>query len=148
VGKRCCRVDVGSASCAFLEVKLTIFIQRSLSISGYSAIILSDLLHFHASHPALLSSLTQLLSSTREARAYVGAGKYTPEHVCSEWLECGEKAGLEWEEINLLADNGWTGAMEVVWSGTVMTKEDLSVRKEMCRLWVGKWSEFALQTSA
>lgn len=116
-----------------------------MSPNGYTRLILSDLLHFHSSHSSLLSSLTRLLSPSTAARAYVGAGKYTPEHVCFEWLEHGKKAGLEWEEIDLTTEGGWNGVMEVVWSGTVMSKEDLSIRKEMCRFWVGKWSEITLQ---
>jgi nicotinamide N-methyltransferase len=104
---------------------------------GYDVLILSDLLHFHTSHPALISSICALLPRTAKSRAFVGAGKYTSEAVCDDWVHAAHVAGLEMEEVQ--DDNTWTGRMEVVWSGTRLDERALTERKGNCRLWIGRW---------
>ncbi|KAI0935113.1 hypothetical protein AcV7_004010 [Taiwanofungus camphoratus] len=104
---------------------------------GFDAVILSDLLHFDQSHGALLASLCALLRRTAAARAYVAAGKYTPPHVCDGFLRAAGAAGLVLEEG---ADaGGWQGAMAVRAAG--LDREQLGVRKGMCRWWVGRWAD-------
>jgi EEF1A N-terminal glycine/lysine methyltransferase len=110
------------------------------TLSGYDAVILSDLLHFHTSHSVLLRSLSALLARKLEARVYVGAGKYTPTHVCDSWLRLSSDSGFLWEEIHLGDDQHWQGALKVVWEGEVLDEEALALRKGNCRLWVGRWS--------
>lgn len=105
--------------------------------SGYDIVILSDLLHFHSSHSVLVKSLTALLSRIPTSRAYVAAGNYTRPDICDNFLRQGEHSGLIWEEQDS------TGA-EAQWLGTMpvpgLTKEQLAVRKNVCRLWVGRWA--------
>jgi nicotinamide N-methyltransferase len=116
---------------------------------GYDIVILSDLLHFDRSHGALIASLTSLLSKSRTSQVYISAGKYTPSHVCDNFLMEGTRAGLVFEEGVILTDGGgdddhdansdttaWLGNLEV--SG--LDKEQLSARKAMCRWWVGRWA--------
>lgn len=117
--------------------------ERSLPtgpLPGYDVVILSDLLHFDASHDVLLSSLTSLLRKTANARTYVAAGKYTPEGVCRHFLDEGSRLGLSWEEGR--EDEEWRGTLEV--GGGVLSRAQLGVRKGMCRWWTGRWT---LQTS-
>ncbi|KIP07265.1 hypothetical protein PHLGIDRAFT_105839, partial [Phlebiopsis gigantea 11061_1 CR5-6] len=104
--------------------------------AGFDAVVLSDLLHFDASHGVLLASLTTLLRKTSTARAYVAAGKYTPAAVCEHFLREGEQAGLAWEEGE--DDAAWRGTLEV--GGGGLDREQLGVRKGMCRWWTGRWS--------
>jgi len=105
---------------------------------GYDIVILSDLLHFHSSHDALVASLTSLLSKSQTSRAYVAAGKYTQAHVCDNFLREGEKAGLVFEE----------GSSEIEWLGTPdvsgLYSDQLAERKGMCRWWVGQWARTEL----
>ena len=103
---------------------------------GYDVVILSDLLHFDASHDVLLWSLAALLKKTADARTYVAAGKYTPGAVCERFLREGEKLGLVWEEGE--EDAEWRGALSVRGGG--LDREQLGVRKGMCRWWVGRWA--------
>ncbi|KAH8084321.1 putative methyltransferase-domain-containing protein [Cristinia sonorae] len=110
----------------------------SLSHPGFDVVILSDLLHFDQSHPVLLSSLTRTLRKSPSARTYVAAGKYTLAHHCDHFLREGEKARLAWEEG--IDDPEWRGSLEV--SGGGLDREQLGVRKGMCRWWVGRWKEF------
>ena len=112
--------------------------------AGFDVVVLSDLLHFDASHGDLLSSLTSLLRRTPAARAYVAAGKYTPEAVCEHFLREGEQAGLVWEEG--AGDAVWRGALEVRGGG--LDREQLGVRKGMCRWWAGRWSGRVLGAAA
>jgi hypothetical protein len=42
---------------------------------GYDLIILSDLLHFHSSHDALLASVQALLSKSKHSRIHVSVRK-------------------------------------------------------------------------
>ena len=67
-------------------------------IHGFDVVILSDLLHFDRSHPALLASLTTLLTRAASARAYVAAGSYTRPAVCDAFLRLAEKSGIVWEQ--------------------------------------------------
>lgn len=103
----------------------------------FDIVILSDLLHFHASHDVLLGSLTRLLARSDSARTYVGAGKYTRPEVCSHFLSEGAKLGLVWEEVE--EDPVWRGGLPV--SGGQLDREQLGVRKGMCRAWTGRWSD-------
>lgn len=104
--------------------------------SGFDIVILSDLLHFDASHDVLLASLTSLLSASKTSRAYVAAGKYTHTEVCDHFLSEGEKMGITWE----------VGEDDPVWKGTLpvhgggLDREQLGVRKGMCRWWIGRWN--------
>ena len=103
--------------------------------NGFDIVILSDLLHFDSSHDVLLSSLTSLLRRSVTARTYVAAGKYTLSHVCDHFLQEGEAAGIVWEEGE--DDPVWRGGLEVKGGG--LDLEQLSVRKGMCRWWIGRW---------
>jgi len=104
---------------------------------GYDVVILSDLLHFDSSHTELISSLTSLLRHSHFSVTYVAAGKYTPSKVCDHFLREAEEAGIEWEEGE--DDPVWRGSLDVKGGG--LDKEQLGVRKGMCRWWVGKWKE-------
>lgn len=103
--------------------------------TGYDIVILSDLLHFDGSHDVLLSSLTSLLRRAATSRTYVAAGKYTPPHVCDHFLREAEAAGIIWEEGE--DDPVWHGQLEVHGGG--LDREQLGVRKGMCRWWTGRW---------
>lgn len=117
-----------------------------LTANGYSILILSDLLHFDASHEVLLKSTTSLLKRSSDSRVYVGAGKYTPARVCDQWLALSRAAGLAWEEVDLDGENGvWEGKTEVFWSSHKMNVEQLEERKRNCRLWIGRWSTASLE---
>ncbi|KAJ7613775.1 hypothetical protein DFH06DRAFT_1274557 [Mycena polygramma] len=102
---------------------------------GYDVVILSDLLHFHGSHTALISSVNALLSHSQEARIHVAAGNYTKREVCDNFLRLSEEAGLEFDEI--LPSEGeheWLGRSLV--SG--IDEMALKTRKAACRYWVGQ----------
>lgn len=103
---------------------------------GFDVVVLSDLLHFDASHDVLLAALTSLLRPSPDARTYVAAGKYTPAAVCTRFLHAGEALGLVWEEGE--DDPVWRGSLEVRGGG--LDAEQLGVRKGMCRWWVGRWA--------
>ncbi|OCH89224.1 hypothetical protein OBBRIDRAFT_34465 [Obba rivulosa] len=103
---------------------------------GFDVVILSDLLHFDQSHDVLLASLVFLLRRDATARVYVAAGKYTLPHHCENFVRQAERLGVELEEAEV--DGDWKGSMEVKGGG--LNKEQLSVRKNMCRWWVGKWA--------
>ncbi|TCD65221.1 hypothetical protein EIP91_002968 [Steccherinum ochraceum] len=107
----------------------------SPSHAGFDIVILSDLLHFDQSHDDLLSSLTRTLRRSNSARAYVAAGKYTQSCHCDHFLELGRKAGLSWSTGE--EDPVWRGSMEV--SGGSLDREQLGIRKGMCRWWTGRW---------
>lgn len=104
---------------------------------GYDIVILSDLLHFDQSHDVLLTSLTLSLRKSSSARAYVAAGKYTLQRHCDHFLREGENAGLVWEVGE--EDPVWRGKFAV--SGGGLDREQLGVRKGMCRWWIGKWKD-------
>ncbi|KAI0074632.1 hypothetical protein K474DRAFT_1647687 [Panus rudis PR-1116 ss-1] len=116
--------------------------------AGYATLILSDVLHFDSSHALLLSSLTSLLARTGEAKTYVAAGKYTAVEVCERFLREGERRGLVWVEGGEGGgenEKEWKGSMEVRGGG--LDREQLAIRKGMCRWWVGRWSDEVLRTS-
>ncbi|GAW07359.1 nicotinamide n-methyltransferase nnt1 [Lentinula edodes] len=71
------------------------------SITGFDIVILSDLLHFDASHDALVKSLSLLLAKTVDARVYVAAGKYTLPKVVSSFLKKATDAGLRGASVSL-----------------------------------------------
>lgn len=112
------------------------------STRGFDTVILSDLLHFDASHDVLLASLTTLLRRAPDARAYVAAGRYTAPAHCAQFVRMAAEAGLVLEEGTEDAVEGgtWRGAMEV--SGGGLDRAQLGVRKGMCRWWVGRWATF------
>jgi EEF1A N-terminal glycine/lysine methyltransferase len=107
--------------------------------TGYDVVIMSDLLHFHSSHDVLVNSVTSLLSKSRTSRVYVAAGKYTAHHVCDDFLRAAGEAGVILEEGREDRSDRmkWLGTMDV--SG--LNEEDLTVRKGMCRWWVGRWRD-------
>ncbi|ETW78129.1 hypothetical protein HETIRDRAFT_479321 [Heterobasidion irregulare TC 32-1] len=115
--------------------------------SGFDVVILSDLLHFDRSHPALLASLTALLARAASARVYVAAGSYTRPAVCDAFLRLAEEAGIMWEQSGGGGGGGAEGGAEA-WMGTMrvtgLQLDQLAARKAMCRWWVGRWSEAAL----
>ncbi|KAI0720805.1 hypothetical protein C8T65DRAFT_632865 [Cerioporus squamosus] len=107
----------------------------STSDAGFDVVIMSDLLHFDRSHDVLIQSLTSLLRKDASARAYVAAGKYTQPHVCDNFVREARRAGISLEEGEV--EPVWRGALEV--SGGGLDLEQLGVRKDMCRWWVGRW---------
>ena len=115
-----------------------------LTHAGYDIVLLSDLLHFHNSHPAILASLTSFLSVTSHARAYIAAGTYTPPHVCANFVQLTEQKGLVVTEG--APDDIWLGKKEV-WRSGVLDANALGVRKSMCRWWEAKWSDETLANS-
>ena len=112
------------------------------SAAGFDVVILSDLLHFDASHDVLLASLTALLRRAPDARAYVAAGRYTAPAHCAQFVRMAAEAGLVLEEgtEDVVEGGTWRGIMEV--SGGGLDRAQLGVRKGMCRWWVGRWAEF------
>ena len=102
---------------------------------GYDIVIMSDLLHFDASHDVLLSSLLSLLRKSPESRAYVAAGKYTKAHHCDHFVNEAKKTGILLEEEK--DEPIWRGTLDVHGGG--LDREQLGVRKGMCRWWVGRW---------
>ncbi|KAF9225717.1 hypothetical protein BS17DRAFT_750064 [Gyrodon lividus] len=119
--------------------------QRVDCPQGYDIVIMSDLLHFDASHDVLLLALKSLLAKSPQARVYVAAGNYTTPHVCDNFLNLGLNAGLIWEEDTSCRSgdpqkNVWMGTMSVAG----LDIEQLSTRKNMCRWWIGRWSSATL----
>ncbi|KAI5122633.1 hypothetical protein M0805_008719 [Coniferiporia weirii] len=112
---------------------------------GFDIVLLSDLLHFHNSHPAILSSLTGLLSRSSSARAYIAAGTYTPPHVCNNFVRLAEGAGLVMEEG--APDDIWRGSCEV-WRVGRLSVDELGIRKAMCRWWTARWDEHAFDNAS
>lgn len=128
------------------------------SITGFDIVILSDLLHFDASHDALVKSLSLLLAKTVDARVYVAvrvllpcnhnhnhhwgphplqAGKYTLPKVVSSFLKKATDAGLVLiEYTDHIGGSRWLGTLPV--SG--LDAEALGIRKNNCRFWVGQWA--------
>lgn len=116
---------------------------------GYDVVIMSDLLHFHSSHDALIHSLSSLLAKTPSARVYVAAGTYTTRAVCENFLDMGSHIGLVWESDSGTSGQGNEdedkGDIEAtsLWLGTRaiagIDATQLGVRKGMCRWWVGRW---------
>ncbi|KAG8701384.1 hypothetical protein FRC09_005397 [Ceratobasidium sp. 395] len=104
---------------------------------GYDTLILSDLLHFDSSHSDILSTVTQTLSRSPDARIYVAAGLYTREPIRDSFLRAGEAVGLEWELIS--NDGIWRGQQDIRSDGVTWSQEDLNARKANIIAWVGRW---------
>ena len=131
---------------------------ESSADSGFDVVILSDLLHFDRSHPALLASLTALLARAASARVYVAAGSYTRPAVCDAFLRLAEEFGIVWEQSGGGGTSGDGDGGDVsrregegggeAWMGTMrvagLQLDQLAARKAMCRWWVGRWSEASL----
>jgi nicotinamide N-methyltransferase len=99
-------------------------------------LILSDLLHFHAAHPALHRTVRSLLARTREARVYVAAGGYTKSAVCEGFVgREGEGERVVYEEVAVREGKGEVDVERVVWVG----EGEMGERMGTCRLWVGRW---------
>lgn len=97
---------------------------------------MSDLLYFDSSHTALVESLVALLSKSRESRVYVAAGKYTKQDVCDRFIDETRHAGIILvEEIHSQVD--WQG--EIAVHGPGLDREGLKRRRDMSRLWIGRW---------
>jgi len=115
--------------------------------------MMSDLLHLHASHGALLGSLVLLFAKTPSARAYVAAGKYTAlRDVCQNFLDLGSHLGLVWEEEGGVPKHEHEGAEDKetsTWKGTRVVAgldtTQFAVHKSMCRWWVGRWNAEVIQ---
>ena len=97
--------------------------------------ILSDLVHFDASHDVLIASLTSLLRPAPESRVYMAAGNYTEDRHVKHFLGLGDRFGISWQQGE--DDHVWRGP-EDVWGGG-LNKKQLGVRKSMCRWWSGRW---------
>ncbi|KAH9946862.1 hypothetical protein B0H21DRAFT_692975 [Amylocystis lapponica] len=111
---------------------------------GYDVVILSDLLHFDASHGELIASLTLLLRRASTARTYIAAGKYTLPHICDRFIREAASAGIIIQEGEDSAE--WLGTLEVKGGG--LDRAQLGVRKGMCRWWVGQWVAEAFAPSS
>ncbi|KAF8068931.1 hypothetical protein FPV67DRAFT_1668980 [Lyophyllum atratum] len=106
--------------------------------AGFDIMILSDLLHFHGSHDALIASITSLLSRSKDSRVHVSAGKYTHQNVCDDFLLKGQRAGLVFDEIHADPEEaGWKGTLAV--GG--LDKDGLAIRKANCYCWIGRWAD-------
>lgn len=113
----------------------------SPDVPGYDILILSDLLYFDRSHEQLVRSIELLLSRKKTSRAYVAAGMYTPEAVCSQFFKLASSEGLGYEEQTHITqveeEKRWRGEMEVVG----ISSESLAARKADVRWWIVWWRE-------
>ncbi|KAJ7061004.1 hypothetical protein C8F01DRAFT_1141555 [Mycena amicta] len=99
----------------------------------YDLVILSDLLHFHSSHAALISSVDALLAP--DGCVHVAAGYYTKPYVCDDFLRLAAETGLVFDEVIAEGEEQeWLGSMSV--GG--LDKAALKVRKAACRYWIGR----------
>ncbi|KAF5390050.1 hypothetical protein D9757_003797 [Collybiopsis confluens] len=119
--------------------ELLSFLPTTDKPGGFDIVILSDLLHFNASHDVLIKSVSLLLAKTIDARIYIAAGKYTLPDVCDSFLQKAAKAGLKLEEN--IDENGskWLGNLPV----SNLDAEALGIRKGNCRFWLGQWVDLA-----
>ncbi|KAL1672966.1 hypothetical protein EV122DRAFT_283428 [Schizophyllum commune] len=134
-------------------------------LSGFTTLILSDLLHFGDAHDALVTSIAKLSARTPEARVYVAAGNYTKPAVCANFVRVAREAGLIIDEV--LPDDSqspsedstaprqavdaenirkeFTNLLHPKWLGTLevggLDKEALALRKAACRLWIARWPQ-------
>jgi len=97
-------------------------------------VVMSDLLYFDSAHDKLIQSIELLLAKRKEARLFVGAGKYTPRHICESFLEKGGEIGLLWEENR--TNGNWEGNTR---TGSY-TVEEMQTRKNNSYVWIGRWS--------
>lgn len=131
-----CRVDCEGHEWG-TDVERLLKLLPCASIQGYDVVILSDLLHFHSSHDALLASVKALLSTSKNSQVYVSAGTYTRAHVCDGFLQKGRETGFTFEEIFTNSEEArWMGEMKV--SG--LDSKALALRKAACRYWIGTWT--------
>ncbi|KAJ7800389.1 hypothetical protein B0H14DRAFT_2465415, partial [Mycena olivaceomarginata] len=122
---RCCGYEWGTDVAPLLCVSHT-----GSAGQGYDVVILSDLLHFHSSHPVLVSSIDALLSRSPEARAH--AGNYTEPEVCDNFLRLSAEAGFIFDEVfSSDEEREWLGSSTV--GG--LDKIALTTRKAACRYW-------------
>ena len=105
---------------------------------GFDIVIMSDLLHFDGSHAVLVASLVALLAKSGGSRVYVAAGKYTKQHVCDRFIKEARQAGIILVEENH-HQGDWQGQMTVCGPG--LDREGLRCRRDMSRLWVGRWTD-------
>jgi len=99
---------------------------------------MSDLLHFDSSHAALVDSLAALLSKSGGSRVYVAAGKFTKQDVCDSFIDQAGRAGTALVE-ECYQKVGWQGKMAV--RGPGLDQDGLKRRRDMSRLWVGRWMD-------
>ncbi|KAG8685643.1 hypothetical protein FRC11_010284, partial [Ceratobasidium sp. 423] len=109
----------------------------SLATDGYDVLVLSDLLHFDSSHLDILSTVTQTLKQSPDARVYLAAGLYTQKSVREAFLKAGEEVGLDWAPLE--NDGTWRGELRVTSDGVAWTQEDLDARKVNVVAWIGRW---------
>ncbi|KAI0066903.1 hypothetical protein BV25DRAFT_1912251 [Artomyces pyxidatus] len=114
----------------------------ALAPRGYDIVVLSDLLHFDRAHGELLDAIGALLARREGARVVVAAGVYTRAEFCRSFLRSAEERGIVWVERGSGEDGReedavWRGAMEV----RALDRDQLGVRKGMCRWWVGQWAK-------
>lgn len=103
---RCVTPELVVYTCLTVNANRSILPEGSL---GYDTLILSDLLHFDASHELLLDSVCALLSpkplgghsQSITPQVHLAAGRYTPPSVCADFLHLGEARGFKWTEIAL-----------------------------------------------
>ena len=100
--------------------------------------IMSDLLHFGSSHSALVDSLVALLAKSGGSRVYVAAGNYTKQDVCDRFIDHARRAGILLVE-EVYQQVGWQGKMVI--RGPGLDREGLKRRRDMSRLWVGRWMD-------
>jgi len=105
---------------------------------GFDIVIMSDLLHFDSSHAALVDSLAALLSKSGGSRVYVAAGKYTKQDFCDSFINQAQHAGIALVE-ECYQQVGWQGKMAV--RGPGLDRDGLKRRRDMSRLWVGRWMD-------
>ncbi|KAJ7649316.1 hypothetical protein B0H17DRAFT_1102255 [Mycena rosella] len=124
---RCCGYEWGASVAPLLSYP-------GVAGHGYDLVVLSDLLHFHSSHPVLISSAEALLARVPAARVHVAAGNYTKPDVCDNFLRLASEAGFVFEEVLFIeGEREWLGSSTV--SG--LDKMALATRKGACRYWVG-----------
>jgi len=99
---------------------------------------MSDLLHFGGSHSALVDSLVALLAKSGGSRVYVAAGNYTKQDVCDRFIDQAQRAGILLVEEGY-QQIGWQGKMVV--HGPGLDREGLRRRRDMSRLWIGRWMD-------
>ena len=85
-----------------------------------------------------MDSLAALLSKSGGSRVYVFAGKYTKQDICDRFIDQARGAGIALAE-ECYQQVGWQGKMAV--PGPGLDREGLKRRKEMSRLWVGRWTD-------
>ena len=103
---------------------------------GFDIVTMSDLLYFDSSRTALVESIVALLSKSRESRVYVTAGRYTKQDVCDRFIDETRRAGIALDE-EIRSQVCWQGEMAV--HGPGLDREGLKHRRDMSRLWVGRW---------